>query len=458
MPTHLCLDFGTAYSKAAVCEPGRAPFPLAIGQAARQAGDAHMVRTALFINSAGELFFGEAAEQAATSEDRSPFDTIKEILTNAEDPTVLEHELPAEHNPTCDKVNGRQALEFYLAFLTRAALRAPRAPDRDVRRSIATPVFPGPKAKWVSTLLADSLARSHVLADQLGDQLFGRIDLLHAIRLLPSEPLPLSPVVARPPTVAEPVAAIASQLLHFTPSSGNPPGLMMVVDVGAGTTDVAMFAAGQGDGDVTMRHVSRSKRSILAGGKAIDRALVANMVRKSVLGQSQKRLLRANLLRESQGQPMKEEIFRQEQVERFGITTTLREFLRSSEMGAVVAEIRGGINDMLLDIDRSFFARTVAVRFSGGGAFLPFLDQMVPPEQILRTGSMVRMGIADRKPMWHDEPVFRRLYNRVGDKFHRLSVALGGAYYGAEGRSWLKLEDDIEWLGASRDPDSLAQR
>ena len=453
MPTHLCLDFGTAYSKAAVCEPGRAPFPLAIGQATGQAGDVHMVRTALFISSAGELFFGEAAEQAATREDRSPFDTIKELLTNAGDPAVLERELSADHNPTCDNVTGRQALEFYLAFLTRAALRAPRAPDKDVCRSIATPVFPEPKATWVSTLLADSLAKSHVLADQLGDRLFGSVDLLHAIRLLPSEPLPPSPVVARPPTVAEPVAAIASHLLHFTPSSGNTPGLMMVVDVGAGTTDVAMFAAGQADRAVTMRHVSRSKRSILAGGKAIDRALVASMVRKSGLADSQKRLLRANLLRESQGQPIKEEIFREEQVERLGITTTLGEFLGSPEMEPVVAEIRGGLDNMLLDIDRSFFARIVAVRFSGGGAFLPFLDEMVPPEKILTTGPLdpgkiVRMGVADRKPMWHDEPSFRRLYNRVGDKFHRLSVALGGAYYGAKGRSWLKLEDDIEWLGA----------
>ena len=449
MPTHLCLDFGTAYCKAASCATGEPPVPLAIGRAVRQGrGDPHMIRTALFISRSGRLFFGEAAVDTAASADREPFDTIKEALIEAEDDRDFDKPIPAEHSPTSPPITKRQAITLFLAFFTRAASRATHTPD-GTTRSVAMPVFEKHKAKWVSEMLQGSLIHAHVLAEHFADDLFESIDLRAAIRLL--EELRNRPTSLRSPTpqtVVEPVAAVAAQLLHYTPSGHALPVILMVVDVGAGTTDIAMFAAGQADGVVTVRHVKDSKRSEPVAGKAIDQALVDHIVDKG----DGKLGLEVDLLREGRGQPIKEDLFRDRRVSRYGGSTSVQDFLESAQARTIIKEMKAAFDGVLSDIDRSFFQRQVAVRFSGGGAFLPFLDDFVRPERLLpgppnEKLTRVRMATSNREPQWKTEPRFRNLYGKVGAKFHRMAVALGGAYYGAEGRSWLELEEDIPWLG-----------
>lgn len=216
----------------------------------------------------------------------------------------------------------------------------------------------------------------------------------------------------------------------------------MVVDVGAGTTDIAMFAKGQVGGVVTVRHVEGSKVSLPWAGKAIDRALIDHLVRSGSGGER----LRTNLEREGNGQPIKEEIFERRKVDRYGISSSLDDFLQSKAMSKVAAEIQHGFEGALLNVHPSFFMRKVAVRFSGGGYKLPFLSGLVRPERFLK-GTLVRMGKAQQHPLWRDEPEFSSLYRQIGRKFHRLAVALGGAYYCADGRDWLQLEDDMQRLG-----------
>ena len=184
----------------------------------------------------------------------------------------------------------------------------------------------------------------------------------------------------------------------------------MIVDIGAGTTDVAMFAKGHVDGIVTMRHVKESKGSLPWAGKAIDRALIDHMV-----GRSSKSRLRADLQREGMGEPIKEDIFRDHVVTRFGMSTSLDEFLQSEGMSRVQAEIRRGFEDVLLRVDRSFFGRTVAVRFSGGGHELPFLKDLVKAERYLGD-RLVRMGTANKRPRWQDHSEFVGLSREVGNK------------------------------------------
>ena len=411
-----------------------------------------MIRTALFISRSGRVFFGEAAVDSAASADREPFDTIKEALIEAEDARDFDKPIPAEHSPASLPITKRQAITLFLAFFTRATFHASCAPDAGVTRSVAMPVFAKHKTKWVSEMLQESLIHAHVLAEHLADDIFESIDLHPAIRLL--EELRSRPTLRslEPQTVAEPVAAVSAQLLHYTPSGRAPPGLLMVVDVGAGTTDIAMFAYGQVGGVVTVRHVKGSKRSKPVAGKAIDKALIAHIVGKGD-GRSG---LEVDLSREGRGQPIKEDLFREGNVTRYGISTSIRDFLESAQARTVVKEIKEAFDGVLSDIDRSFFQRQVAVRFSGGGAFLPFLDDFVRPERLLpgppnEKLTRVRMATSTREPQWKTEPRFRNLYGKVGAKFHRMAVALGGAYYGAEGRSWLELEEDIPWLGKSPD-------
>lgn len=453
MPTRLFLDFGTAYCKAATCKPGEPPVPLAIGEAVRQGrGDRHMIRTALFIARSGRIYFGEAAVDTAANEDRLPYDNIKDVLTSAKRRSDIDDTIPDPDNPTGVRLTKRDAITLFLAFFTRAALRAHGGSETKVRRSIAMPVFGKDKQRWVSKELTKRLEQAHVLARHFGDRIFESIDLEEAVRVLFAN-RERPQVVANPPTVAEPIAAMAGDLLHFTPTRSKPPALMMVLDVGAGTTDIAMFVAGRPEEKVTMHHVRKSKISLPWAGKAIDRALINHLVGR---GNGRARL-KADLQRERNGEPIKEDIFRERRVIRHGVSSTLDDFLKSEAMSKVVTEIRRGFDDVLLNVDRSFFEQhRVGVRISGGGHDLPFLKDLIKPRHFkldpFQKATEVRMGRAKPQPPWQHELGYSDLYNEVGSKFHRMAVALGGAYYCADGHTWLRLEDDMPWLLHERGP------
>ena len=373
--------------------------------------------------------------------------------SSARNASEIEEPLPAEHNPTAQPVTKRQAITLFLAFLSQAALRGHPGGSRNVVRSIAMPVFAARKAAWVSKALADSLGHAQLLADRFGDRLFASISLAEALGVLNAgDEIPR--VTAEPPTVAEPVAAVAGHLLHLQPQDSPPgaPGLMLVVDIGAGTSDIAMFAKGEADGVVTFRHVARSKRSIPKAGRAIDQALVSHLVAKSGRTGADQERLTAELLRERRGELIKDELFTREQVTRAGAGTSLKAFLDSGPLRSVAGEILGGVDAMLRRVDPSFFKRQVAVRLSGGGASLPFLGKLTGQRHVGKDGerkTQIDLVRTDSNPHWHTDPRFADLRRQVGPKFHRLAVALGGAYYGAEARSWLRLEEDIEQLGAA---------
>ena len=447
VPTRLFLDFGTAYCKAATCKRGEPPVALPIGEAVRQGrGDRHMVRTALFVSQSGSVYFGEAAVDAAGSEGRRPYDEIKDILTGADSRSKLDEILCAEDNPTGEHLTKRDATTLFLAFFTQAALQA-HGRHQEMRRSIAMPVFKKDKQSWVTKELAEGLANANMIALHFGNHLFRSISLGDALRVLREAKNAKRPqVVADPPTVAEPIAAVAGHLLHFEPDGSTSPGLMMVVDVGAGTTDIAMFAKGQVEGIVTVRHVKESKESLPWAGKAMDRAVIDHLVEKS----NDENRLRVDLEREGMGEPIKEEIFRERAVTRYGISTSLDEYLRSEAMSQVQTEIQRGFEDVLLRVDRSFFVRTVAVRFSGGGHDLPFLKDLARRNTL--GDPSVRIETANQRPQWQGHRKFVDLNREVGSKFHRMAVALGGAYYCAESHAWLRLDDEISSLGGQQGP------
>ena len=165
-----------------------------------------------------------------------------------------------------------------------------------------------------------------------------------------------------------------------------------------------------------------------------------------------KTVLRAALQREGMGEPIKEDVFKFGEVTREGNRTSLDEFRQSEGMLRVERKIRRGFDEVLLRVDRSFFQyRTVAVRFSGGGHGLPFLKDLVKSERFIK-GTMVKMGKAKEQPQWQDHPKFVGLSRDVGSKFHRMAVALGGAYYCAESRAWLRLDDEMSSLGTPQGP------
>ena len=117
----LCLDFGTAMSKAWATGRGAAEtLPLLIGQAAGEAG--LTVPSSIYIGDSGHIYLGSAAERQHRAEAQSArprFDNLKRMLSEAEVGTEL-RALPLRDgiDPTHSGITGGDLLVLYFAWLT----------------------------------------------------------------------------------------------------------------------------------------------------------------------------------------------------------------------------------------------------------------------------------------------------------------------------------------------------
>ena len=111
-PLHLCLDFGTAMSKACAWDKeSDTPMPLRIGLAAGEpASSPYAINSAIFISRDGLAFVGQAAingAAAADPEHHQAFQSIKDILTVGP-MTDLGDPVPALFNPNERSVSRKE--------------------------------------------------------------------------------------------------------------------------------------------------------------------------------------------------------------------------------------------------------------------------------------------------------------------------------------------------------------
>ena len=479
----LCLDFGTAFCKAAVCAPGRAPKLLRIADAAHQGTGSpdganpadYMLETAALISANAMVSFGRRAENASDG-GHPVWRGVKDPLTRASSPQDLDRLLPPRYNPTGTDVSVRDMIVVFLAFLTQAALVASsttRRADRSLVRTVTMPAFPADKVAWVNAELESLLAQAEAVGREFGDRLFTDIPLREAImcsrRARKSE-------VHRDLIVegtTEPVASFAGRLLHFTPQTQQFGNVIMVVDIGAGTTDFALFASGLKDRRMTVRHIERSHRSIPVAGNAIDAALVTHALSSAdIANRGDADEIRAELNNEAR--EIKEELFDYGATTRVLRDATIRlrldEFLASAPMREIIRRLRSEFESVLRDVLPARHGGRVVVYFSGGGAGLPFLKQFLPVSDKSftsphtgRSGLIRLLEPLDPRPSWHHRAAYRALWRACGgerespdmDYFGRVAVALGGAYFVADAREWLHLDRTMWWPRVTREDELL---
>lgn len=482
----LCLDFGTAFCKAAVCVRGQAPTPLRIGAAAGEdtanPADAnernYMLETAVAISASARVYFGGRA-MAVTDGNTRVLQAIKDPLTSAGGSQDLDRLLPRQFNPTSLNVSRRDVIVLYLAFLTQAALEAWSANgriDRSVVRGLTIPAFEAAKVAWVNAELRSLLAQAEFVGRQFGRRLFEDVPLREALECL---------VHARQTGVhrdlvadstTEPIAAFAARLLHFTPQNQRLGNVIMVVDIGAGTTDFALFASGLKDGRMRVRHIKHSHRSLAVAGNAIDDALVHHVLSGAQIGEgSHVDAIRTDLERGGGFvRGLKEDLFRDRVKTIVFDQTTLElrldEFLASVAMQRIIGQIKGAFDAVLQEVLPARRGGRVVVYFSGGGAGLPFLKQFLPVSETSfthrdtgRSGLVRLMEPRDPRPSWHDQLGYESLWHACGgnrqppnqDFFGRLAVALGGAYFAADAQDWLHLDRTMLWPMVTREAELL---
>lgn len=144
MSANLCLDFGTAYSKASAWTINtNRPIPLPLG---RDTGDSgFIVPTTVLVANDGIVYFGEAARDKGRNSDLPVIDDLKRYLTRqrrALDRVLL----PTRFNPTRFRLTIRHVIALYWGFLTCAAMKSLRERGDQcdvVQRTITMPVFSG---------------------------------------------------------------------------------------------------------------------------------------------------------------------------------------------------------------------------------------------------------------------------------------------------------------------------
>jgi len=437
----LCLDFGTAMSKAFAAGYPNENFDLALGATAGR--DGYTLPSSVFIGDDYKAYFGyEAIEKSEglVESGRERLDSIKSWLS-------LRHEgdldglaclLTPVFNPAPFKLTQGDLIRIYLAYLTDIATTSLSscelngiAIDRYVKRRFARPCWPNDvQAKWADRVMRELLAEAQILADTFRGQWRGGIEVgvikaaIEKVKLLDDRPDYLIDM-----GVPEPVAVAASAFSE----SENARDAFMVVDAGAGTTDFGLFISTRHPKDEVSRvfQVSTSIQGLMQAGDKIDSYLRGFIGRKESFDTSDTsgKLIEADLRRRIRG--LKEQLFKTKKLEYSLIDGTvgvidLADFLADPMVEKFTQSVEAGFRKSLEMLDETWLKWLandqvkLHVVVTGGSSGLPMMKSLGKGVIIVRGHSIMRSAV-DPVPRWmEDQPEeFVSLYPQ-------LAVAIGG--------------------------------
>lgn len=455
----LCLDFGTAMSKAwGWSGDMQRAFPLLLGKRAGESDDAALI-SSLFIRRDGALLFGGAAERHHNERDvakEGRLDNLKRRLSEGfEEVDPDRVPLGADYNPTDVRLSYGDAIQLYLAFLTDIAVSdlvdastATGSGDRVrnlryVTRRFAMPCFSGRREQAARLWLGPAFLRAQILADTLRGQwssnlkvqdLVGLLDEVRNLDRLPDY------LLANDAAVKEPIAAVATRIEDYLDGREARRLLIMVVDAGAGTTDFAMFQVKAVGNSETSRiyTIAPTVDFIPIAGNRVDDALRECLIKThpNVLGpgvMSRDDWSLANAELSNRLRRMKEGLLRTGLLElTLGTGHAIRlerdEFLESEQVQKLQQELRKKQEDVLASLGEGYFKdmegreQGVVVLLTGGTSQLPLFTSLAT-RQVIVNGVTFKLRKGPDLPAWIDVTE----YGAIRPIYPQLAVAIGGA-------------------------------
>lgn len=440
----LCLDFGTAMSKAFATVFPDEYLDLELGAAAGRSG--YTLPSSVFIADDGRVHFGyEAIErsQGLTDSGRQRLDSIKAWLSQQNEGS-LDGEarvLSKAWNPTDHNLTQGDLIRVYLAYLTDMANHALAAYEVDgksfgryVKRRFARPCWPDPQqAKWADKLMREMLAEAQVLADTFSGRWGGGIDVaelksaLEQVRVLPKRPDYLIG-----DGVPEPVAVAAGAI----GDAENLRDAFMVVDVGAGTTDFGLFIStrrpGTEDDEPRVFQVQASIHGLMQAGDKVDGMLRAFICKHESVDNSDTsgQLIQADLGRRIRG--LKETLFKTGSLE-YALADstvgriTLAEFLADPTVQRFGQLVEEGFRKSLQAVDDTWLkwlamdGVRLHVVLTGGSSALPMMQALATGPIEVKGFKIMREAV-DPKPDW-----MASAPDEIVAVYPQLAVAIGGA-------------------------------
>lgn len=439
----MCLDFGTAMSKAFALSFPDDYIELELGAAAGREG--YVLPSSVFIADDGKAFFGfEAIEmsEGLVGSGRHRLDSIKGWLSlrkegNLDSDACL---LDKTLNPTSYKLTQGDLIRIYLAYLTDTAELAlarhqsnGREIGRSIKRRFARPCWPDPnQAKWADGQMRELLADAQILADTFSGNWAGGIEVARLkAALVELKSLGQRPDYLIDDGVPEPVAVAAGAIAE----ARNMRDAFMVVDAGAGTTDFGLFVAVRRPGDAGAQRrvfqINASISGLMQAGDKVDGMLRMHIAHKERIdaNDTQGRMIMADLTRRIRG--MKELLFRTGRLdyvladETTG-TVDLAAFLADEKIQQFGRLLREGFVKALAGVDQSWLNWLAMqdvrlhVVLTGGSSTLPMVKALANgPIDV--NGFRIMRAEVDSKPDWMDAApeAFLSVYPQ-------LAVAIGG--------------------------------
>ena len=445
----LCLDFGTAKSKAfAATDDDEDPQlePLPIGEDDEDLDrSVYDVSSCVWIDDDGRLFVGSEAVKRGMNyggEFRRRLDSLKQEISQVDEKdglAELERKLPEDVDPT-STLTYADAITIYLAYLTDLATTAVarRVETLYVRRRFTVPCWKPTQRRWAAELLGRSLLRAQLLADTFRDRWREGIPVEQvacAVRAAAAHDDKLTRLAATQSDdethwsrgSLEALAAASARVWRDRFARD----LMLVVDVGAGTTDLSLFWVVQDGGSHRAFPIVDGNSGIRQAGDTLDRLLVEALLRKAGLGVDETGERARRGLRRKGVRQMKERLFQvgsltETLVNDAEVTLSREEFIESEGVRSFEDLIADTIQRLLEGVHESWekaaAEKGITLVLTGGGCDLPMITALKDRLWRLRERA-VPFRVARRVPR-SVEDQFDAPFIQV---YPRLAVAMGGA-------------------------------
>jgi len=428
----VCIDFGTSFSKAYASEgddPDEIPELIDIALSPDAEGSARYLMPSELLIHQGEIFFGRSARRVfddIAAEQDQLIDNPKQYMTLSKDVSNLEQRmLPESKDP--DRIfTERDALVLYLSHLLRMVDQTfdSAAPYYFLRYT--HPAWKKEIAEQNSTSMRRIVAEAIALArnypsdfeSQLGVRRASK--LLLAARQASDEDLPFDILKE---AVAEATAAGAGALMEAQPTGRQH---FVILDIGAGTTDVAGCICVRGQGQrAKVWEIQSARCAKNLAGNLLDNALQNFILDHSSLAKGSTEYLQAERALRRTIRAEKETLFSSGEVLVELVTDELVEIsLEDFRCDPMVEKIYSSIKEMVSKAAfeiRESSARVYLVP-TGGGASLSLIEELVS-EPLIDGDQRVKLELSSPMP-----EQLREAYPEIEPYYPQLAVAIGGAH------------------------------
>lgn len=427
----LCVDFGTAFSKAAAAprgawsrfQPGEVrPLPLA----GEEGANPFLLDSAVFVDDE-RILFGSAAIQRADAlahQKRQALRSFKTLLSVSDLDRVLNTGAPASIDPH-RVFPMRDLVVLYLAYLLAATDRAVRADPvlstaGTLERRYAAPAWRSGDSGGLHNAVVRLFGEAEAFRAAVGDKILSPQGL--SVKSV-SDALPGALSRPRPVQmglVFEATAAAAYTSIGLEKSGSH----MIVVDMGAGTTDIAAIANVGG----RMEELPQARVTLKQAGDFIDR-IVANIVidAKARAQTAERQAILWRLLMRHM-RDIKDSLFVDGKAmlrhDNRTLGLTMRDVEKDRDFRDFVKNLQHAYDDSLEAVRVAMPARqrgAVQAVAVGGGAGAPFIQALLKRKP--RRGKL-SIEARPATPAWAFAPEFR---GNLAPVFPQLSIAIGGA-------------------------------